>query len=266
MFNFSELEQFVAFSDNKTLTKVSEVLNISQPTLTRSMRHIETEFGVPLFKREKNKLTLNDTGELAVEYARRLLALQNNAIQSVQAFDKKQHSITIESCAPKPLWSLAAQTAQNQPDNEISSRLCTNDEIIADVQKGEADIGILPYEYSGDGLVCRPYIEEQLYICAPPEHEIHSRDSVTFSELNGYNCLLRDKIGFWADMCYKNMPASKFLVQTKEDEFIELVHSSSLLCFTTNLVRDYDDILAGRKIIPIVDSCADVMYYIIERH
>lgn len=70
MFNFYELEQFVAFSDNKTLTKVSEVLNISQPTLTRSMRHIETEFGVPLFKREKNKLTLNDTGELAVEYAR----------------------------------------------------------------------------------------------------------------------------------------------------------------------------------------------------
>ena len=265
MFNMLELEQFVAFADCKTLTKAAEKMNMSQPTLTRSMKHIEDEFGVPLFVREKNKLSLNESGELAVEYARQLLNLQSSVIRSVQDFDRKMRCITIESCAPKPLWSLAAKTAQTYPENEISSRLCDNEKIISDILSGEADFGILPFEYRDERLKCTPYISEKLFICATKEHEIYKHDSVTFADLNGFNCLLRDKIGFWADLCKEKMPSSKFLVQTNEDEFIELIHSSSLLCFTTDLVKDYSDILLNRRIIPITDECAAVKYYIIRK-
>lgn len=53
MLNLIELEQFVAFSDYGTLSKAAEHLNISQPTITRSMQHVEDAFGVPLFIREK---------------------------------------------------------------------------------------------------------------------------------------------------------------------------------------------------------------------
>lgn len=265
MFNLFELEQFAAFDKYKTLTKVSEIMNISQPTLTRSMKHIENEFGVPLFIREKNKLMLNETGKKAVEYAKQILNMQYDAIHNVQEFDRKMRCITIESCAPKPLWSMASKVAQSNPENEITSRICDSEKIIDDVKKGEADIGILPFKYSDDKIKCTAFISEHLYICAVKEHEIYNHGCVSFNDLNGYNCLLRDKIGFWYDICKKNMPSSKFLIQTNEEEFIELVHSSSLLCFTTDLVKDYNEVLKERKIIPITDECANVRYYIIER-
>ena len=41
MLNLIELEQFVAFADYGTLSKAAEHLNISQPTITRSMQHVE---------------------------------------------------------------------------------------------------------------------------------------------------------------------------------------------------------------------------------
>ena len=65
MLNLLELAQFVAFAECGTLSKAAEQLHISQPTLTRTMRHVEDAFGVPLFHRSKNHLALNQTGEIA---------------------------------------------------------------------------------------------------------------------------------------------------------------------------------------------------------
>ena len=64
-------------------------------------------------------------------------------------------------------------------------------------------------------------------------------------------------------MCREKMPASKFLVQTDDFEFDELVKSSTLPCFVTNLVNNMDDILKNRVIIPISDSEANVNYHLI---
>lgn len=263
MFNLFELKQFVAFERHKTLTKVSEILNISQPTLTRSMHHIENEFGVKLFDRSKNKLELNDAGKLAAEYAKQILSAQKSAINAVREYDRKSRCITIKACAPKPLWSLAAKISDNYPQNEISSVICNNEKIINDVKNGDATIGILPYEYKDDDIKSVPYISEKLYICIAKGHALYNKDNVTFEELNGFNCLLRDGIGFWDKMCREKMPSSKFLIQTHEEDFIELIKTSSLLCFTTDLAGEYKTVLKDRKIIPITDECASIKYNII---
>ena len=51
MLDLSELEQLTAFEDCGTLSKAAEKLHISQPTITRTMQHLEETFGVPLFSR-----------------------------------------------------------------------------------------------------------------------------------------------------------------------------------------------------------------------
>ena len=104
MFDLSELYQFVTYADCGTLSSAAEILHISQPTLTRTMRHVEEAFGVPLFQRGKNRIRLTETGKAAVEQARSLLAEAEKAIQTVQTFERNQHMITVHSCAPVPLW------------------------------------------------------------------------------------------------------------------------------------------------------------------
>ena len=66
LLDLPELEQLVAFADCGRLSKAAEKLNISQPTITRTMQHLEEEFGVPLFERSKNRISLNETGQRAV--------------------------------------------------------------------------------------------------------------------------------------------------------------------------------------------------------
>ena len=49
MFTLEELEQFAAFAESGTLSQAAEKLHISQPTITRTMQHLEESFKVPLF-------------------------------------------------------------------------------------------------------------------------------------------------------------------------------------------------------------------------
>lgn len=270
MLDLNELEQFVAFAKYGTLSKTAEMLNISQPTITRTMQHVEEAFAVTLFERGKNRIALNQTGEKAVECAQKLLNEAKDTVRKVQTFDKNMHTIRVESCAPAPLWTLLPELTARYHENMITSRLVGMTEIIEDIRNGECDIGILPdklstYEKKSEALLDVTYLREKLSVCIPKEHELAGYSELSMAQLNGFNCLLRDQIGFWTDLCHEKMPASRFLVQTDEFAFEELIRTSTLFCFTTNFATDVNHLLRGRKVIPITDPEADVTYHLICR-
>lgn len=263
MLDLSALYQFVTYAECGTLSAAAERLHISQPTLTRTMRHVEETFGVPLFHRGKNRIELTDTGKLAVEQARSLLAEAEKAVQAIQTFERNQHMITVHSCAPAPLWSLLPELSRRFPENIISSRLASKEEIIQNVFSGNADIGILPESCTHKDLRCTPYLQEQLYVCVPEEHTLAKQSALSLAQLNGFNCLLRDELGFWTDLVKGKMPASRFLIQTDEFEFEELIRTSTLLCFFSNLSVDLHQALKGRRLIPLTDPEVHVTYHLI---
>lgn len=265
MLNLEELVQFTTFAECGTLSKAAEYLHISQPTITRTMQRVEDEFGVKLFRRGKNKIQLNETGKTAVEYAQKLLNEAEHAVQSVQAFDRNLHTITIESCAPAPLWKIGPILAAKYPKNTISSKIETNDKIIDHVLKGDCDIGILPYEYQESDLADVTYMQEKLSVCVPDSHVLAEQEELSMEQLNGFNCLLRDELGFWTELCYRKMPASRFLVQTDEFAMQELIRTSTLLCFTTDYFEGSEDAYQGRKVIPLTDPEVNVTYHLICR-
>lgn len=277
MFDLNELEHFVAFSELGTLARVSERFHISAPTITRSMKHVEEGFGVALFTREKNKIELNDTGVKAVECAGRILDEVRGAVRDVRAFDMSLKTITVKSCAPAPLWKLLPTLSASTPGMTVSSSVCQNEDVVAALNDGSCDIAILPWDPEENVLCCSltedamsrysfsKYISEHLFICVRPDHELATRESVQLNDINGYNFLLRSELGFWDTLCRQNMPSSRFLVQTDEFEFYELVRNSSLPCFVTDYIQGSPADKAGRVRIPITDSCVNVTFYICVR-
>ena len=263
MLNLAELAQFVAFAELGTLSRAAEQLHISQPTITRTMRHVEDAFGVSLFQRGKNRIELNETGRLAAEYAQKLLFEAEKATQAVQAFDRSLRTISVHSCAPAPLWSLLPSLSQKYSENTVSSKITNIEAIIRDVLSGQCDIGILPFPCRNEELMDVPYIQERLSVCVPKDSGLAREAQTSFQQLNGFNCLLRDEIGFWTDLCREKMPASRFLIQTDEFEFQELVRTSSLLCFSTDLANPQNVIPPGRTALPITDPEANVEYHLI---
>lgn len=258
MLDLYELEQFVAFSELGTLSKVAEQFHISTPSITRSMQHLEESFGVPLFSRGKNRIELNETGTVAVEYARKLLKDASQTISQVRSFDMRRKTIVIRSCAPAPLWSLLPKLNAAHPDMMVSSAICQNKEVLTALNDGFCDIGILPFPVKNS----HEFMHENLFVCVPPDHELAAHNTLSFSEINGFNFLLRTELGFWDTLCREKMPASKFLVQTDADAFEELVRASSLPCFATDYGQSLHPSFASRVNIPLIDPEAHVTFYI----
>lgn len=53
MIELYELRQFAAFASAGTLLEAAEVLHLSQPALSRNMKKLEEDLGIPLFIRKK---------------------------------------------------------------------------------------------------------------------------------------------------------------------------------------------------------------------
>lgn len=96
------LAQFAAFADAGTLTRAAEKLHTSQPALTRAMKKLELELGVPLFVRSKNHLELTETGRYAVPYAKRVLQENLDFCSRIRSYDRSLHTLSIGYCAPVP--------------------------------------------------------------------------------------------------------------------------------------------------------------------
>ena len=261
MLNLLELEQLVAFADCGRLSKAAEILHISQPTITRTMQHLEDAFGVSLFQRSKNHISLNETGRKAVEYARQLLRSEEQARLGVRAFDKSLHTITVSSCAPAPLWYLLPAVSSRFPDMAVSSSIKNNTSVLEDLKSDACTLAVLPEELTAEEYCCIPFLKENLNACVPLGHPLAQCLQITFSELNGHNFLLASKLGFWDDMCRERMPASRFLVQTDPFALEELIRESSLPCFSTNLSRNRRGLLKDRIEIPISDPSAHITFY-----
>ena len=265
MLNLEDLKYLIAFADYGTLSKVAEEFHISTPSITRSMQHLEEEFGVELFHRGKNKITLNETGEVAVACARKLLQEAEQALSQVRSFDERKRTIVVRSCAPAPLWELLKKLGSSHPGMTISSGICRNPEVLQYLEEGTCDMAILPFPIELQGWKVEKFMTEQLFVCIPIEHELAGHAELHWEDLNGFNFLLRSELGFWDTLCREKMPASKFLVQMDDTVFNELVNASTLPCFTTDYITNRDSVYPNRVNIPIAGADANVTFYTISR-
>lgn len=81
------LRWFIALAETEQVTAASDMLRISQPTLSRRLARLERDLGGELFHRHGRRLELNDRGRVLLEHARRASAELSAAQREIAAFD-----------------------------------------------------------------------------------------------------------------------------------------------------------------------------------
>ena len=260
MFELYQLEQLLAVSEYGTLSNAAEHLHVSQPALSRSMQLLETELHVSLFNRQKNKIELNENGQMAVDYAQQIVDKCQDMIERIQAFERSQRTILVGFCAPVPLWEIPPVLSNLYPDRTISSEMRKNEVLLQGLRDDVYQLIILPYPVEEQGITCVKYGEEHLFFSLPPAHPLSGSKALYMKDLNGETMLLRNRLGFWRDITDKKMPDTRFLEQ-EDFAFDELVKTSALPSFTTDVVLKREGNSPNRVNIPILDEEANVTYY-----
>ncbi|MBR5341949.1 MAG: LysR family transcriptional regulator [Erysipelotrichaceae bacterium] len=261
------LEALVAFNKYKTLSSAAEEIHISQPALSRSMQKLEDILGVSLFDRSKNKITLNDTGKLAASLAERILDQENEMVQLVRNFDSSLHTISIGYSTPGPMMEVPSLINRLYPDMAVSSDMQDEETILKSLRNKKYNMIISTKDIKDIDLISIPYDSERLYISLVPAHPAvaYKDQGLYFKDVNGETFLMSAKVGVWEEIVRKKMPDSKFLLQNDLDSLSEVVNSSSLASFasdlTIRLFRAEEN--PSRIFIPFNDKEAVMNYYCI---
>lgn len=264
MLTYEEMQYFAAFAQDGTLTQVAQRFTISQPTITRAMKKAEEEFGVPLFQRTKNSISLNDNGRYAAEEVRLLLRQTDDMVARIRAYDRSARTISVGTAAAVELPSLVQQLSRAYPEKSIAMEMKKPDELIVGLDNNTYQLILLPYAPDTEKYIFRRAGRETLVFLLPKKHKYARRKFVTFQEMNGENILLYSKVGFWGDMVHEKMPASRFLVQNERYTFQELIENSILPCFSSDIVlrNTSPELLKNRVVVGINDPDVEVAYYL----
>lgn len=265
MLELYQLLQLLAIAECGTMSGAAEQLHLSQPALSRSMQKLEDILQVTLFDRKKNKITLNRNGELAVEQARQVVQQAQNLVEQVRAFDRSQRTISIGSCAPAPLWELVSLVSQLYPEMTVSSEMKEMDVLFDGLKRGIYQFIIIPFASEEPEYYCFPFEKEQLYFSLPPAHPLSVSKGLYFKDIDGESILLLSQIGFWREVCRQKMPLTRALVQTEQEDYQELVQSSALPSFVSDLTMRWAGRPDNRVVIPVLDPEAAVSYYFVCR-
>lgn len=76
--DFKGLRYLTCVACTQNLTKASQELYISQPSLSKFLHNLENNMGVKLFERLGNKFVLTYAGERYVDYAKRILLIKKD--------------------------------------------------------------------------------------------------------------------------------------------------------------------------------------------
>lgn len=179
-------------AEETNISRAAARLNVSQPAVSRQIKDLEEELGVPLFEREHNGLRITEAGETALAHARELLRQSSAMIEAMQAFAKRGQVISIKvGFLPTALPGFLAEGMRKF--NRTYQNVCVQIfEMTPSEQEGALRDGRIDVALIGDPCpeIRRDFSVEtvrktEMAIVVPDDHRLAKRKAVDLAELGG---------------------------------------------------------------------------------
>jgi len=190
-----KLEFFLALAREKHFGKAAEACNVSQPTLSASIKQLEDQLGVMLVQRGSRYQGLTPEGERVLEWARRIVGDARAMRMEIRAAMHGLHGKVRIAAIPTALPMVRELTVAFHalhPGVSFAVLSRTSAEILDLIDNLEIDVGItyLANEPLGRVTSVPLYEERYMFVTADPKL-FEGRDSVTWKEASATPlCLL----------------------------------------------------------------------------
>ena len=187
--NLFGLKYLIAVSEHESFTKAAERLYVTQPTLSRQIADLEREFGVQLFVRGKQSISLTDAGRICLEEAREIVFRSERLIEKLkQAKGNVCGSLSIGYLGfieYELLGTAVRNISQKYPNLDLTLASGTLAELNYFLENKKYDVIFTV----AAGLQTLPGVEwtkvakNELQIIVPANHVLATKDSVKIGDL-----------------------------------------------------------------------------------
>lgn len=183
------LKYFLTVVREENITKASDILHITQPTLSRQLSKLEEDLGVQLFIRRKKGISLTDEGILFRRRASEIVELADKAereLSECEQFIDGEISIGCgEMESVKLITKLFMSYKERYPNVRLDLYTGNADEIKQRIDNGITDIGILiePVEIEKYDFI-RLNIQENWVVLMRADDPLTENEYITIDDLS----------------------------------------------------------------------------------
>jgi len=155
MLDLELLRSFVSVVDAGGFTRAGERVHRTQSTVSQQIKRLEEDVGQPLLNRTAKDVTPTEAGERLLSYARRLLALAEEA-RDVLARPGAEGAVRLgipEDFAAYRLTKLLATFARSHPGLRLDVRADQSAYLRSGLERGELDLALLKRDAGEKGAI-----------------------------------------------------------------------------------------------------------------
>ena len=208
-----QLRYFQAVCKYNSVSRASEHLNISQPSVSNAISKLEAEFGTMLFTRQNKRLILTKEGIMLLELANNLLLNADHALQTMKELSDNK---TLNLGVPPMLSSfilpiLYGDFFKNYPDFKINIIEDDRTGLIRMLEEHKINMAFIPHSGPIDArLKSQPLIEFDNVCCVSKFHRLSQKESLTIEDIKDEQLVLFKNSFFQTERILKRFNQSGY--------------------------------------------------------
>ncbi len=194
--NLHLLRIFATVAEHESFSEAAAILFISQPAVSKGVRALEQQIGVPLIDRSSRTLLLTETGQLLYRHAQAIFAAERAAEQELEElYGLEQGHLAIgasNTIGTYLLPPLLGVFHRRYPHIRLSLKIGNTEQIIAQLQTTPLDTAFVEGPVDDPDMVVTPWRDDTLVVIAAPNHPLVKQQPVSLARLTAEPFIVRE--------------------------------------------------------------------------
>lgn len=165
--DFVKLETFLTVARERSFSKASAKLGISQPAVTQQIKFIEKYLACKVIERKKNGIKLTSEGEELYKVATRIEKEIHSSEKDILKIINKEITFRLGASYTIGTYVIPGQclnTIGKAIHNDISLSIDVSDNIVQKLKDRKLDVGLLESPVMDNDLIYREWLEDELVV------------------------------------------------------------------------------------------------------
>lgn len=197
----SSLEEFLVFKDvasTGNITRTSQRLHMSQPSVSIQIQNLERDYGVQLLDRTNRGVTLTENGKILYRYVEEIIQLMMEAREAVSYASTCHHggihigaTFTIGEYL---LPYLVREYCRSETDSDIDARIADTEVLAQEVMDRRLNVALIEGPVPNDpNFTVETFWHDELVVVVPVDHPWSERGTISFEELTTERLITREQ-------------------------------------------------------------------------
>ncbi|MEW9124074.1 MAG: LysR family transcriptional regulator [Thermotaleaceae bacterium] len=192
----AKIETFLAVYQNKSYTKASEKLCITQPAVTQHIQSLEKHYACKLFEYSNRQLKITKAGELLHKHVLNLKANEQIIKQKLLQISQEKKALkfaatlTIGEFTLRPILDDLIQTFH---EYNITMYIDNTKTVLQMLESGEIDFALIEGLFSKSDYETRLYKRAPFILTVPIAHPLLKKKYVFLEDLKEETIIVREK-------------------------------------------------------------------------